>query len=75
MLFFWRRSGLKRLYCCTFRLILVASICLSIGVFVFNILLVNQRPSVVEKDEVSRDTHLLLVKSHIYFISFRQKPV
>ena len=53
MLFFWRRSGLKRLYCCTFRLILVASICLSIGVFVFNILLVNQRPSVVKKDEES----------------------
>lgn len=50
MLFLWRRSGL-RLYCCFFRLMLVVSISLLIGGFVFNILLVNQRPRFVEKDE------------------------
>lgn len=50
MLFLWRRPGL-RLYCCFFRLMLVVSISLLIGVFVFNILLVNQRPRFVENDE------------------------
>lgn len=50
MLFLWRTSGL-RLYCCFFRLMLVVSISLLIGIFVFNILLVNQRPRFLEKDE------------------------
>ena len=51
MLFFLSRSSRKRFCWLSFRLIIVCSIFLLIGVFVVNVLLVNQRPSVVKHDQ------------------------
>ena len=51
MLFFLSRSSRKRFCWLSFRLIIMCSIFLLIGVFVVNVLLVNQRPSVVKHDQ------------------------